>query len=94
MTINQLVRKGRTLQRRKSKAPALDGQPQMSGTVTGVFVRKPKKPNSSNKHCCRVKLANGMEITAYLPGENSEISEHSRSPNSRRPHKRPCWITL
>lgn len=76
-TINQLVRKGREVQRRKSKAPALDGCPQKRGVCTRVYTTGPKKPNSANRKVCRVRLTNGMEVTAYIPGEDHNLQEHS-----------------
>ena len=76
-TINQLVRKGRKKKKSKSKSPALKGNPQARGVVTRTFVRNPKKPNSANRTCCRVKLVNGFEVTAYVPGKGMDIQEHS-----------------
>jgi small subunit ribosomal protein S12 len=76
-TINQLVRKGRKPQKRKSGSPALDGCPQKRGTVFRSYVVKPKKPNSANRKVCRVRLTNGQEVTAYIPGEDHNIQEHS-----------------
>jgi small subunit ribosomal protein S12 len=76
-TINQLVRKGRKHQPVKSKAPALQGCPQKRGTVIRAYVTKPKKPNSANRKVCRVRLTNNMIVTAYIPGEDHTIQEHS-----------------
>jgi small subunit ribosomal protein S12 len=76
-TINQLVRKGRKQQRRKSKAPALDKSPQKRGVVLRVYVVTPKKPNSAKRRIARVKLTNGMTVTAYDPGEGSALQEHA-----------------
>ena len=76
-TIQQLVRKGRVKRRYSSKAPALEGSPFKKGTVTQVKVMKPKKPNSANRKVCRVKLSNGKEITAYIPGKDHNVQEHT-----------------
>lgn len=76
-TINQLVRLGREKQKAKSKAPALNGSPQRRGVCVRVYTTKPKKPNSANRKTARVRLSNGMEITAYIPGEDHNLQEHS-----------------
>jgi small subunit ribosomal protein S12 len=76
-TINQLVRNGRRKLRKKSNSPALEGCPQRKGVCTRVHVVKPKKPNSAQRHCCRVKLTNGREVVAYIPGEGHNLQEHS-----------------
>lgn len=76
-TINQLVRKRRKRQKRKTKSPALKGNPQLRGVVVQVRVVEPKKPNSANRRVARIRLTNGMHITAYDPGEKSNIAEHS-----------------
>ena len=78
MTTNQLIRHGRTKKRRKVKAPAMEGHPQLSGTVIWVGVRKPKKPNSANRHLCKVRLSTGREVSCYIPGENGNVQEHSQ----------------
>ena len=72
-TINQLVRKGRKKAVDKSKTPALKGNPQKRG----VFTTTPKKPNSALRKVCRVRLVNGMEVTAYIPGVGHNLQEHS-----------------
>ena len=77
-TINQLVRKGRKTKKDKSKSPALNGNPQQRGTVIRVMVLNPKKPNSANRHCCRVRLSNGNEVNALIPGQGMNIQEHSQ----------------
>ncbi len=77
-TINQLVRKGRMKIRRKSKSPALQNCPQKSGVCTRVFVTTPKKPNSALRKVARVKLSNGIEVTAYIPGIGHNLQEHSK----------------
>jgi small subunit ribosomal protein S12 len=77
MRISQLVRLGRKKEKVKSKSPALEGRPQLKGTVIKSFVRKPKKPNSANRHVARVRLSNGREVTAYCGGENSGVQEHA-----------------
>ena len=91
-TINQLVRKGRKPKRRKPKAPALlytfnslkqkrtrhpKGAPQKRGVCTQVRTMTPKKPNSALRKIARVRLTNGIEVTAYIPGEGHSLQEHS-----------------
>ena len=91
-TINQLVRKGRKVKKKKSKAPALQyvfntykqrrlpqqkGAPQKRGVCTIVRTMTPKKPNSALRKIARVRLTNGMEVTAYIPGEGHMLQEHS-----------------
>jgi len=91
-TINQLVRKGRKTKKVKSKAPALQyvfnsykqrrirqpkGAPQKRGVCTVVRTMTPKKPNSALRKIARVRLTNGLEVTAYIPGEGHSLQEHS-----------------
>jgi len=76
-TINQLVRKGRQRQRRRTKAPALMQCPQKRGVCLLVKTQTPKKPNSALRKVARVRLTNGMEVTAYIPGEGHNLQEHS-----------------
>jgi small subunit ribosomal protein S12 len=91
-TINQLVRKGRKRKEAKSKSPALQyifnsmkqrrlrqakGAPQMRGVCTVVRTMTPKKPNSALRKIARVRLTNGVEVTAYIPGEGHTLQEHS-----------------
>jgi small subunit ribosomal protein S12 len=76
-TINQLVRDGRTPQRTVHKVPALQGCPQKRGVCTRVYTTTPKKPNSALRKVARVRLTNGMEVTAYIPGEGHNLQEHS-----------------
>lgn len=76
-TINQLVRSGRKKIASKSKSAALKGCPQLRGVCTRVFTVTPKKPNSALRKVARVKLSNGVEITAYIPGEGHNLQEHS-----------------
>ena len=76
-TINQLVRKGRAKQVDKQKTPALKGNPQKRGVCTRVYTTTPKKPNSALRKVCRVRLVNGMEVTAYIPGIGHNLQEHS-----------------
>lgn len=91
-TINQLVRKGRTAKGKKSKAPALQwtlnaykqrrtrqpkGAPQKRGVCTQVRTMPPKKPNSALRKVARVRLSNGIEVTAYIPGEGHTLQDHS-----------------
>ncbi len=76
-TINQLVRKGRTKPVIKTKSPALQRNPQKRGVCVRVYTTTPKKPNSALRKVARVRLANGMEITAYIPGVGHNLQEHS-----------------
>ena len=90
-TVNQLVRKGRRLKRKKDKAPALrysfnslknrgrrdSGSPQKRGVCVQVRTQTPKKPNSALRKVARVRLTNGMEVSAYIPGEGHNLQEHS-----------------
>ena len=76
-TINQLVRKGRKAPRKRSTAPALRSCPQKRGVCTRVYTTTPKKPNSALRKVARVRLTNGMEVTAYIPGEGHNLQEHS-----------------
>ena len=76
-TINQLVRKGRTKVKSRTKSPALKSSPQKRGVCVRVYTSTPKKPNSALRKVARVRLTNGMEITAYIPGEGHNLQEHS-----------------
>ena len=76
-TINQLVRKGRKLTIKRNKVPALDSSPQKRGVCTRVYTTTPKKPNSALRKVARVKLTNGQEVSAYIPGEGHNLQEHS-----------------
>ncbi len=76
-TFNQLVRRGRKPQRSKSKSVALASCPQRRGVCLRVFTRTPKKPNSALRKVARVRLSNGREVTAYIPGEGHNLQEHS-----------------
>src|SRR5690606_33867728 len=76
-TINQLVRKGRKKIGRQAKAPALEGNPFRRGVCTRVYTTTPKKPNSALRTVARVRLTNGYEVTAYIPGEGHNLQEHS-----------------
>ena len=76
-TINQLVKRGRAIQRTKQTAPALQGSPQKRGVCTRVYTTTPKKPNSALRKVARVRLTNGIEVTAYIPGEGHNLQEHS-----------------
>jgi len=76
-TINQLVRKGRTSLRNKSKSPALKNCPQRRGVCLLVKTQTPKKPNSALRKVCRVRLTTGYEVTAYIGGEGHNLQEHS-----------------
>lgn len=90
-TMNQLVRRGRRQVQKKSHAPALaviqnnlkgrlrvgEGAPQRRGVCTRVYTTTPKKPNSALRKVARVRLTNGIEVTAYIPGEGHNLQEHS-----------------
>lgn len=76
-TINQLIRKGRRTVEYKSDAPALRESPQKRGVCTAVSTRTPKKPNSALRKLARVRLSNGLEVTAYIPGIGHNLQEHS-----------------
>ena len=76
-TIQQLVRQGRSSKITKTKTPALKGSPQRRGVCTRVFTHTPKKPNSALRKVARVRLSNGIEVTAYIPGEGHNLQEHS-----------------
>ena len=76
-TINQLVRKGREVLATKAKTPALKQSPQKRGVCTRVYTATPKKPNSALRKVARVRLANGIEVSAYIPGEGHNLQEHS-----------------
>ncbi len=76
-TLNQLVRKGRKKTLKKTKAPALRNCPQKRGVCTRVYTTTPKKPNSALRKVARVRLSNGFEVTAYIPGEGHNLQEHS-----------------
>jgi small subunit ribosomal protein S12 len=75
--INQLVRKGRAKRVRKSKRPALQGAPQRRGVCVRVYTTTPRKPNSALRKVARIRLTNGEEITASIPGEGHNLQEHS-----------------
>lgn len=77
-TINQLVRNARQKRTTKTKSPALLQCPQASGTCTRVFTMTPKKPNSALRKVARVRLKNGIEVTAYIPGIGHNLQEHSQ----------------
>jgi small subunit ribosomal protein S12 len=76
-TIQQLVRKGRESKTTKTKSPALRGAPQRRGVCIRVYTATPKKPNSALRKVARVRLINGIEVTAYIPGEGHNLQEHS-----------------
>lgn len=76
-TINQLVNKGRRPLKKKNKAPALSRCPQRRGVCLQVKTQTPKKPNSALRKVARVRLTNGYEVTAYIPGEGHNLQEHS-----------------
>ena len=76
-TINQLVRLGRKVVKAKSKSRALDGCPQKRGVCTRVYTTTPKKPNSALRKVAKVRMTNGIEVIAYIPGEGHNLQEHS-----------------
>ena len=76
-TVNQLIRFGRSPQRAKNKTPAMAGCPQKRWVCTRVYTMTPKKPNSALRKVARVRLTNGFEVTAYIPGEGHNLQEHS-----------------
>ena len=76
-TINQLIRKGREKIIKRNKVPALDACPQKRGVCVRVYTTTPKKPNSALRKVARVKLTNGQEVSAYIPGEGHNLQEHS-----------------
>src|ERR1700685_1993114 len=76
-TINQLIRHGREAARVKTASPPLKASPQKRGVCVRVYTTTPKKPNSALRKVCRVRLTNGMEVTAYIPGEGHALQEHS-----------------
>jgi small subunit ribosomal protein S12 len=76
-TISQLVRKGRSRPKVKSKSPALQNCPQRRGVCVRVFTQTPKKPNSALRKVARVRLTNQIEVTSYIPGEGHNLQEHS-----------------
>ncbi len=76
-TISQLIRKGRKKFKKKSKSPALKSCPQKRGVCVQVKTQTPKKPNSALRKVARVRLARGVEVTAYIPGEGHNLQEHS-----------------
>ena len=75
--MSQLVRKGRKVIKQKSTSPALENCPQKRGVCTRVYTTTPKKPNSALRKVARVRLTNGIEVTAYIPGEGHNLQEHS-----------------
>ncbi|MFP4382862.1 MAG: 30S ribosomal protein S12 [Spirochaetia bacterium] len=76
-TINQLIRKGRKKSYKKTSSPALQSCPQKRGVCTRVMTFTPKKPNSALRKVARVRLSNGIEVTAYIPGIGHNLQEHS-----------------
>ena len=76
-TINQLLKKSRILVKSRNKVPALNGCPQKRGVCIKVYTTTPKKPNSALRKVARVRLSNGEEVTAYIPGEGHNLQEHS-----------------
>jgi small subunit ribosomal protein S12 len=76
-TVNQLIRRSRKKVKKKTKAPALQANPQKRGVCTRVWTVTPKKPNSALRKVARVRLTNGIEVTAYIPGIGHNLQEHS-----------------
>ncbi len=75
-TVGQIIRGGPVKKKKKVTGP-LDGRPQMKGIVLQTFTRKPKKPNSAQRKCCRIRLSNGKEYTAFIPYEGHTLQEHN-----------------
>lgn len=76
-TINQIIAKGRKIQKNRTKAPALKSCPQKRGVCVRVYTTTPKKPNSALRKVARVRLTNGIEVTSYIGGEGHNLQEHS-----------------
>ncbi len=76
-TIQQLIRKGRKSKQNKTTSPALENCPQKRGVCVRVYTTTPKKPNSALRKVARVRLTNGYEVSAYIPGEGHNLQEHS-----------------
>ena len=76
-TINQLIKRSRIKPKLRSNVPALEGSPQKRGVCTKVYTTTPKKPNSALRKVARVRLTNGREVNAYIPGEGHNLQEHS-----------------
>lgn len=76
-TINQLIRKSRKSTQSRKKSPALEGNPQKRGVCTRVYTTTPRKPNSALRKVAKVRLVNGYEVIAYIPGEGHNLQEHS-----------------
>ena len=76
-TISQLVRQGRTVEKIKSKSPAMQNSPQRRGVCTRVYTTTPKKPNSALRKVAKVRLTTGIEAVCYIPGEGHNLQEHS-----------------
>ena len=76
-TVNQLMRKKRSRPKARNKVPALEQSPQKRGVCLKVYTTTPKKPNSALRKVARVRLSNGFEVTAYIPGEGHNLQEHS-----------------
>ena len=76
-TIHQLVQKGRKRAKKKTSSPALRSNPQKRGVCTRVYTSTPKKPNSALRKVARVRLTNGIEVTAYIPGVGHNLQEHA-----------------
>ncbi|MGQ0793943.1 MAG: 30S ribosomal protein S12 [Deltaproteobacteria bacterium] len=76
-TISQLIKEGREIVKKKSKAPALQNCPQKRGVCVRVYTTTPKKPNSALRKVARVRLTNAIEVTGYIPGEGHSLQEHS-----------------
>ncbi|WP_416907314.1 MAG: 30S ribosomal protein S12 [Polymorphobacter sp.] len=76
-TINQLIRKGRDLQKARNKVPAMEACPQKRGVCTRVYTTTPKKPNSALRKVAKIRLTNGFEVIGYIPGEGHNLQEHS-----------------
>lgn len=76
-SLNYIHKKGPLIRKRKNPSSALDGNPYRKGIVLKTIIKKPKKPNSANRKCARVRLSNGKEVTVFIPGEGHNLQEHS-----------------
>ena len=76
-TISQLIKNPRSVEKKKSKSRAMEKNPQKRGVCTRVYTTTPKKPNSALRKVARIRLTNGFEVTAYIPGEGHNLQEHS-----------------
>ncbi len=92
-TTNQLVRKGRKSPMKKTKSPALESNPQKRGVCTRVYTTTPKKPNSALRKVARVRLTNGYEVTAYIPGEGHNLQVDRAHPGRKGEGPARCPVS-